>query len=208
MNKPITARISRSKTGLNFYFSPELLTAVGAQRTDRVSARVKGSAESGYAIELIFGSGTRHMTKIPSSEDGSLRIQLLELSPGKDMLYLHQMESFGMTTCAAQDISTQRVTFAVPPVSELNAPRSRKPKVAKLPAAQAAPADTPHSRLSFLLKELNILFASGEVDDVDLEITEPATNPASPHPTQVIKIGGKMSQVEIKGKVIREEILG
>ena len=64
-------------------------------------------------------------------------------------------------------------------------------------------SEEPLAKLGRLLRELNALMDSGEVDDVDLHLRY--SNGGDP---TEMRISCALSKVRIVGKIVREEVLG
>jgi hypothetical protein len=207
MNKAITIRCSRSRSGFNIYLPEE---AVAPLTKTHMSVEVKGTAEEGYSVRVRPGEGVNRLSgHTDPARPHRLTVQELR----KTGLKLKDIELFGVTEVLWHHLTSTpqcELEFSLPPVSQLAAPMHKKRKknvgaggrqlrMDFDPKAE----DTPHSKLGRLLRDLNALLASGSVDDVEIRFESISEDEAD-----VLAVAQKGSMAQIKGRIVREEILG
>lgn len=208
MDKTPTIKVSHSRSGFNIYL-PDVAVAPLTKTT--LSVEVTGDAEGGYGITLRPGEGvnrfTSHMDPLRPH-----RLTVRELR--KTGVKLKEVELFGITEVDWTHVTNSGphtlIRFHTPPVSRMSAPTMKRKKKnigaggRQLNLGFQAPVnETPHSKLGRLLKDINTLLSSGEVDDVEIQFQALSENDGD-----VLAVAQKGSLAQIKGRIVREEFLG
>jgi hypothetical protein len=205
-------RCSNARSGFNLYL-PEAAVGPLAKTSYSVEVR-KEPDDSGFMVRLRPNEGNSRLT-VHGNADLPYRLSVRELRGSG--LSINDLDLFGVVEVAWQHVTNGDVAlqFYLPRLSELPAPLKLRRRTHSrytgrqlahgLPAPEAT--ETPHAHLGRLLREVNALLASGTVDDVEIRM-ETLDGDAASEGQIAVAIGKKASLTQIKGRVVREEILG
>lgn len=208
MKKQSVLRVSNSASGMNIYMTKELASSLPV---------------APYAVEIVRDGDAGPLTVRLFPHEGSNRISSVSRS-GLDYQYRltvselrltglkrSEVPLFGVYEAEWMHLTNSRacLCFKIPPQEQLPAPQKRRVRSSAGESGRqlhlelrGAAEETPHARLGRVLRELNQILASGTVDDVVLTASRLGNGDISRHQL------GTPSELEIKGRVVREEIIG
>lgn len=176
MNKPTPIRVSHSRSGFNIYMPLEATSQMPAAR---YSVEVRGGTPDGSLLIRLFPHEGKNRMSQHADPERPWRLTVRELRGTGTALF--NIDQFGIMDVSWAILTNTKPGDAVleayvPRSSDWPAPRNQRPRTKpsgrqlKLKLEGKAPTETHHARLGRVLRELNDLLNSGEVDDVSFRV--------------------------------------
>lgn len=202
MNKTPKIRVSHARSGVNLY-----LPRVAAEPLLRAhyGATVEKREEGGFVVTVVPNGGTK---KLSSHTNPSLPYRLMFAELRADGVAMDEFPLFGVTEVNWTHLHNMPggtgLTFLLPEVEKLDAPRITAPRTVRgngplRPPVEDRP-ETPHAALGRVLKEFNALVQANDFSDVTLNVHVDNQVHVIQHLTQLgVKLTGKVTRTEELG---------